>query len=1000
VFAAHAAALAIGGKQMLVERESDGLQNIVTYDEHSLMVYGERIFVFSGEFHPYRLPVPDLWLDVFQKVKALGFSAVSFYVHWALVEGQPGNYSANGVFAFEPFFTAAQEAGIYLIARPGPYINAESSGGGFPGWLQRIKGQLRTRAPDYLAATDNYVANIGASIAKAQITNGGPVILVQPENEYTGSYGPVTGGFPDPVYFAYVKQQLRDAGIIVPFISNDASPTGLFAPGDIVDGTTEGDVDIYGHDSYPLGFDCANPYTWPAGDIPSSFHSTHEAQSPSTFYSLDEFQGGSFDPWGGLGFAQCSILLNMEFERVFYKNDFAAGAALLSIYMIFGGTNWGNLGHPGGYTSYDYGSSITENRELYREKYSELKLEANFLKVSPAYLTAKVGTPSTSAYTNNTSIYTTPLFGNGSATNFYVVRHSDYQTEVSASYNFNVGTSKGTVTIPQLGGSLKLSGRDSKWHVTDYDLGGTTLLYSSAEIFTWKKFEDDTVLVVYGGPGEQHELAVVSTSSATTVEGSGITTKSTNGTTILNWQTSSTRRVVQVGSLLVYILDRNSAYNYWVPDFVRSDEWGAYTSNLENRTSVIVEAGYLVRSVYIEGTALHIDGDINATVPIKVIGAPSSTKDLHFNSLKLDFNTDPITGEWSSTLPYTAPVISLPDLSTLDWKYVDNLPEVSSSYDDSAWTNADHPTSNNTVFSLLTPTSLFSCDYGYNTGVLIYRGHFTANGQETTLNIETQGGSAFGSSVWLNSSYIGSWPGIDASSAWNSTYTVPNLVSGKSYVFTVVVDNNGLDENWVVGPDEMKDPRGILNYSLDGHAQSDISWKLTGNLGGEAYIDKVRGPLNEGGLYAERQGWTQPFPPNHNWASGSPETGISTAGVAFYQADFSLDLPDNYDIPLTFNFGNTTINGATADYRAQLWINGYQFGKYTNNVGPQSSFPVPQGILDYHGQNWLAVELWAQQASGAHLTNFSLGAGTVAWTSMPRPAMAPIPSYSKRPGAY
>jgi hypothetical protein len=142
----------------------------------------------------------------------------------------------------------------------------------------------------------------------------------------------------------------------------------------------------------------------------------------------------------------------------------------------------------------------------------------------------------------------------------------------------------------------------------------------------------------------------------------------------------------------------------------------------------------------------------------------------------------------------------------------------------------------------------------------------------------------------------------------------------------------------------MKDPRGILNYSLDGHAQSDISWKLTGNLGGEAYIDKVRGPLNEGGLYAERQGWTQPFPPNHNWVPGSPETGISTAGVAFYQADFSLDLPENYDIPLTFNFGNTTINGATADYRAQLWVNGYQFGKYANNIGPQSSFPVPQGM--------------------------------------------------------
>lgn len=173
-------------------------------------------------------------------------------------------------------------------------------------------------------------------------------------------------------------------------------------------------------------------------------------------------QGGSFDPWGGLGFDQCSVLLNMEFERVFYKNDFAAGAALLNLYMIFGGTNWGNLGHSGGYTSYDYGSPITENRELHREKFSELKLEGNFIKVSPAYLTASVGTGGNGTYTSTTSLFTTPLFGNGSATNFYIVRHSDYQTLAAASYKLNVATSKGSVSIPQLGGSLTLSGRDSK----------------------------------------------------------------------------------------------------------------------------------------------------------------------------------------------------------------------------------------------------------------------------------------------------------------------------------------------------------------------------------------------------------------------------------------------------------------------------------------------------------------------------------------------------------
>jgi hypothetical protein len=155
-----------------------------------------------------------------------------------------------------------------------------------------------------------------------------------------------------------------------------------------------------------------------------------------------------------------------------------------------------------------------------------------------------------------------------------IVRHSDYQSTTSTTYKMNLNTSLGVIVAPQLGGSLTLSGRDSKFHVTDYDIGGTTVLYSTAEIFTWKKFDSKTVLVVYGGPGEQHELAVKTSTAAKQIEGSGVTTKSTNGTTILNWKVSSTRQVVQIGNVFVYALDRNTAYNFWAPDFVRTDQWG------------------------------------------------------------------------------------------------------------------------------------------------------------------------------------------------------------------------------------------------------------------------------------------------------------------------------------------------------------------------------------------------------------------------------------------
>lgn len=92
------------------------LQNIVTWDQHSLFIHGERIMFFSGEVHPFRLPVPSLYLDVFQKIKAMGFNCVSFYTMWALLEHKQGEFKAEGVFDLVPFFEAASEAGIYLLA--------------------------------------------------------------------------------------------------------------------------------------------------------------------------------------------------------------------------------------------------------------------------------------------------------------------------------------------------------------------------------------------------------------------------------------------------------------------------------------------------------------------------------------------------------------------------------------------------------------------------------------------------------------------------------------------------------------------------------------------------------------------------------------------------------------------------------------------------------------------------------------------------------------------
>lgn len=218
----------------------------VTFDRLSIIINGQRVFLWAAEFHPFRLPVPGLWLDVLQKIKAMGYNAVSFYTDWALLEGQPGHLRCEGIFDFIPFFEATKKAGLWLIVRPGPYINAEVSGGGLPGWLQRSRAKLRTSDSEYLKPALDFMSAIAKICAPYQIAHGGPIILFQIENEYTL----LEGDEPlDDRYMYALVDVVRKNGINVPLTFNDAKPLGTWSPE-----TKDDLIDIYGWDGYPFGY--------------------------------------------------------------------------------------------------------------------------------------------------------------------------------------------------------------------------------------------------------------------------------------------------------------------------------------------------------------------------------------------------------------------------------------------------------------------------------------------------------------------------------------------------------------------------------------------------------------------------------------------------------------------------------------------------------------------------------------------------------------------------
>ncbi|GLB33461.1 putative beta-galactosidase, domain 3 [Lyophyllum shimeji] len=608
---------------LLRRTQDDGLQKIVTWDQYSLMINGKRLMVFSGEVHPYRNPVQSLHLDVFQKIKAMGFNAVSFYVFWGILEPKRGEISFEGFRDLQPFFDAAKKAGLYLIARPGPYINAETAGGGFPGWGTYTPGLWRTSNTTYLDAYDGYIKAVGAKIAANEVTNGGPVILVQAENEYSGFQAPYTE---DLDYEKKLIQSLRDAGVTVPITHNDAWPGGHLTM-----------VDIYGYDSYPNGFDCSNPYVWKSDAVPEWFWGAHMSINPEDLNAVYEFQGGAFDGWGGSGYATCAVLTGPEFERVFYKNQIAMSTTLLNLYMTFGGTNWGGIAHPGVYTSYDYGSAIAEDRTL-REKYYELKLQANFLAVSPAYLTSRPQNiyNTQGSFTKNSALKTTQVLDVvGNKTGFYVVRQTDASTNALQTYTLNLPTSIGNLKIPTIGGSLSLNGKDSKIHVVDYTAGSTTVLYSTAEIFTWATIDGKDIILVYGNAGELHETAFkfgTTPPAPEVLSGTGTFQQKTLASNSLALQFRTTgQTVVQVGSTLLYILDRANAYQFWA---LHPPTIGAF-AQYSTENPIIVKGGYLLRSVEIRGSTLAIQGDLNDTATFEIIAPAASSKLVTFNGAPL-----------------------------------------------------------------------------------------------------------------------------------------------------------------------------------------------------------------------------------------------------------------------------------------------------------------------------------------------------------------------------
>ncbi|KAJ7141923.1 glycoside hydrolase family 35 protein [Mycena crocata] len=962
------------GGQSSLRTFNDNLQ----FDNYSLIIKGKRVFLHSGEFHTFRLPVPSLWPDILDKIQAAGLNGISVYLHMGLINPSPEVFDFEGYRSVSVLYDEAKARGIWVVLRPGPYINAETTAGGLPHWVtSQVKSELRTTAPDWKAAWTPYIQAIINQTRDHLVSNGGPVVAIQVDNEYDQEEG--------GPYFAELEALYRDpaSGIDVPLTHNDPGLLNGF-----INGT--GAVDLYGINSYPQGLVASNLSVW--NPVEKNYHNYHTAANPSQPWYGPEIQSGAFDGWGpgSPGYADWRAVTDADFVSVFYLHWWAGNSKLVNYYMLYGGTSWGALPYPGVYTSYDYGAAITEARIL-TKKYTELKLQGMFLRYSPEfYKTDWIGTTNTSiaeggilpSNSPTSPAFVTLLKNLDTKAGFWIVRQNDSTSLALSSFKLNVTTADGLkLELPLVASSITLNGRESKMIVVDYAFGSSRALYSTAQVFFAGIIEGRDVLFLYGDSRQDHEVGIELSgnqgSRANNAHVKFSTTTAVPNITVITLRSSFQGFIplYESDTQLILFADKNTASTFWSPTLPgdSADPFGSYWS-IGSNESVLVGGPYLVRSASAtrasDGTVtgLALTGDVNVTTGSRyllTVVAPRSLRSLSWNGERVSSTPSgsSSSGIFTGRIVLPQEPIHVPDLEQTNWKFKDSLPEIQSGFDDSDWVLANHTTTN-IPWPMYYGDGriLYGCDYGFCENVVLWRGHFNATGAEKSMNLSVNGGAAFAASVWLNNRFLKTSFGNSTNNArvieeTDEKFIFPPdaLLIGRDNVITVVQDNMGLNEAKPIN-DDAKSPRGIRGFQLNVGNFTD--WKVQGKVGGYInFRDKVRGVLNEGGLFGERQGWHLPNFDTSSWPSRKLSAGLPSPGVGigFFVTTFNLALPQGYDIPMSLTF--TEPLGQS--YRAYIFVNGWMMGKRIGNLGPQAKFPVHEGILDYHGSNTVAVALWS-----------------------------------------
>ncbi len=885
------------------------LSGEITFDRKSLIIDGERVVLVGGEYHYFRTP-REHWEEKLRQMKQAGCNMVTTYIPWNFHEPVEGEFDWEGDRDVRYFLDLCKKYDQYVVIKPGPYICAEWDFGGFPDWILEKNVTLRYPGEAFLALTHRWYTDVAEIIRPYQVTKGGPIVLIQIENEYDHviRYSAIDVTEEEAKeYLLTLLRYVREAGLTIPAFTNE---------GEFVHKTDE---IINARTYYP---NIPFLWLWEFEPYDGSVEFTAGDQGEKPLMIL-EIEAGWFADNNLKDFNVDSTVM-----EAILKSVYTYGTSVFNLYMMVGGTTFGGWLCRGDFdgiglcNSYDFGGAPIREWGQIHEKFHFLRLFSYFLQDFPELLldgqVDKEGARFIAGGETITRLYPDHVenpahFDLACAKTKVLLRRSPVGGTLSTRnldeaarlvrFSFRSNALDRDVEFPQQ--TLNAPSHSAFLFPVDLDLGDDLrLVYATSELVARRTLGETTWLIMKGHEETAGEIALKGNVNVQVLSGD-VTIESTDEMTTLHLNHRKLS-VVEIGDLRLMILPNQEAKKLWLDDDLillsdtyyyagsKCDANGAQTLAFKEMASATPSETLLWTDRPLSGATA--DGAVLPFERDEALGAYRLTR-------RFEEHIDAAVPQWQG-----------------DWRFMPDTSEISNELDFSGWPVIDGATS-------LENAGYLSHHYFW------YKQAFEIPEGATNVTIDLKTNDIDRMTVYVNETPV--WVGIKS-----TTITVDKFVNPGRNIISISYENAfhtkcHPNEGPIQKHSGLFNPVKLLWKQADTDHQFLIEqWHLQDGLGGM------------------QKGYSEPTFDDSNWAAmpgvksfvNVPETG----NLLWLRRSFSWEKTEGWEAPVCLSISKI-------DARCYIYVNGFYLARYEDK-GPQRKVYIPESLLREENSVALMIE--------------------------------------------